>query len=271
MSLFTPDLYLFWGLVMAFAGLGLGSFATAVIYRLPRRKSLIKNDKGSASRSGCPKCGHTLGVRDLIPFLSFCINKGKCRHCGDKLSIVYPLTELLTVVLCVLIYIQYGYDFMTPVLAILSCVLVSILMIDARHMIIPNALNGWVLGMGFATMTYLSFGMLPSHNLAALWGDAVGGSVTYSLIAIALRMVFSKIYKTEALGMGDVKFFGAAGFWLGGAQLPYFMILGGAFGVIYALFSRKITKKEQFPFGPALVMAMIVLILLKRGVFLTIS
>ena len=271
MPVFTPDLYFFWAGVVVFFALGLGSFATALIYRLPAGESIVKSDKNKTmSRSKCPSCGHKLGMRDLVPIFSWVFSKGKCRYCGERISRIYPLTEALTVLMSLIAFFQYGYSLMTPVLMVLSCIAVTIIVIDARHMIIPNILNIWVLGLGVMALVLAGMDM-SGYMLQKLWMAAFLSMFAYAFISWGLRLTFTKIYGREALGLGDVKFFGAAGFWLGIGQLPYFMMVGGMIGVIYALWSRKVTKSAEFPFGPALVITFMTLVLLKKGVFLTIS
>jgi prepilin signal peptidase PulO-like enzyme (type II secretory pathway) len=88
----------FVGIWFFLLGLVLGSFYNVVIYRLPRNLSLIKPG------SSCPKCGHRLGVSELVPVLSFLWQKGKCKMCGKKISVRYPLIELITGVGFTLMY-----------------------------------------------------------------------------------------------------------------------------------------------------------------------
>ena len=95
--------------------------------------------------------------------------------------------------------------------------------------------------------------------------------MSFAVVAYGFRKYFTWRKQVEAMGLGDVKFFAAAGAWLGIAQLPYFMLYGGVFGVIYALLTRKFSKNSQFPFGPALVLAFLVLIFEKKVIFLTLS
>lgn len=100
--------------VLMFAfGLCLGSFATAVIYRAPRGISWIGGRNGGApsmGRSLCPSCGHSLAARDLIPFVSWALAKGRCRYCAVPVSPFYPLTEISVAVIVVLLFCVYGMD-----------------------------------------------------------------------------------------------------------------------------------------------------------------
>ena len=74
-------------------GLGVGSFMTVAVYRLPRGESVIR------PRSRCPACGAEIGARDNVPVLSWLLLRGRCRRCGERISVEYPLLELTTAVL----------------------------------------------------------------------------------------------------------------------------------------------------------------------------
>src|SRR5271154_5209537 len=85
-----------------FCGLVFGSFITLASWRLPRGEDII------VKPSRCPKCENKLGFRDLWPVLSWALSKGKCRHCGTKVSARYPLIEIVTAALFLLVYSRYG-------------------------------------------------------------------------------------------------------------------------------------------------------------------
>ncbi len=98
-------------LLMFAFGLCLGSFATAIIYRAPRGMSWIANRKGgtaSLERSLCTSCGHKLSTRDLVPFLSWALAKGRCRYCASPVSPFYPATEICVAIAVVLLFCVYG-------------------------------------------------------------------------------------------------------------------------------------------------------------------
>ena len=133
----VPFLYLFAGVF----ALGLGSFTTALVYRLPRGLSVVRNTNKSASRSACPACKKILGVLDLIPFFSWILMRGKCRHCSEKIPLMYPIVEGATFILCMASLWWFGLTGIGLSLFLLMPVLVAIIAIDAEHMIIPDILN----------------------------------------------------------------------------------------------------------------------------------
>lgn len=227
-----------------FLGLCLGSFATALSYRMPRDISMV-----SKTRSSCPVCGHDLGFRDLVPVFSWLFQRGKCRYCGDRIGWRYPLIELATLGLCAGLYHVYGFTPQGLAAFLVAPVLVAIIDIDLHYKIIPDQLNLWVAALGFIQV--------------AVWEEArmvplaFGGALLYGGFSWLLREAVARAMNREALGLGDVKFFAAAGLWLGPDPfvLSVFMMISGVSGVALALVWKKLSGEEAFPFGPALVVA----------------
>lgn len=248
-----------------FTGLVLGSFASALIYRIPRdipwfyQISKDRN-KAEACRSVCTHCGYTLRVRDLIPVLSWLYLRGKCSQCGAAISRMYPLAELCTLFGFVALYLNFGLAIPYAALYLLVPVLVALLFIDIEHYLLPDEL-------------VFAAGILGALHLALLWGASlinleaalsiyIAGALIFGLFAWALGAIVSKVLKKDALGFGDVKFFIVAGLWLGIMDLAYFAVLSGILGVVLGLIWQKSGKGEVFPFGPALILALFVLLFL---------
>ncbi len=116
-------------------GLGVGSFMTVAVYRLPRGESVIR------PRSRCPACGAEIGARDNIPVLSWLLLRGRCRRCGERISVEYPLLELTTAALVVLAAIRYPNPWQAVLVGGLLALMPGIALIDLRHRIIPNRLT----------------------------------------------------------------------------------------------------------------------------------
>lgn len=235
-------------------GLCLGSFATALSYRLPRGISMT-----AKAHSACPSCGNDLGVRDLVPLFSWLLRGGRCRFCEAKISRRYPLIELGTLLLCLAFYAVYGFTPQGFVLFALAPVLAAIVAIDLEHGIIPDKLNLAVLGLGV-----LAFLLGPSGVEEA--GLTVGGMLAYAGAAWLLRRVFMAVMKREPMGLGDVKFFGAAGFWLSldAEAAAAFMLISGVSGIALGVLWKRLSGHEEFPFGPALVLALAAMIVWSR-------
>ena len=243
-------------ITVVFLGLVLGSFATALIYRVPKKLPW------GAERSACPKCNTNLGVLDLIPVVSWCLSGGKCRHCSDKISRRYPLTEAVSGVLCFLVYLVYGLNIGSLFLMASVPFLIALCVIDLKHMILPNQLVFILMGIGAARLGYLFYS---GENIQAteLLTVYIAGAFVYAFISWFLGFVLTKILKRNSLGFGDVKFFMVAGLWLGLYALPYFMILSGTLAIAFALGWRVVFKQDIFPFGPSLIASFYSLLLLQ--------
>ncbi|MDB5490512.1 MAG: type fimbrial biosis protein prepilin cysteine protease PilD [Micavibrio sp.] len=234
-------------LLSVLIGLCLGSFATAMTWRIPRGQSWIAT-RGRAEHSACPSCGHPLRLLDLIPFFSWVALRGHCRYCGAGIGWRYPVIELLTLALCVIINLIFGITPAGLVLMLAMPFLVALVAIDLEHMILPNQLNLilWVLGVAYICVTRDGGAGLQSALLASL---------IYAVLSFVTGWAVSRVLKKEAMGFGDVKFFAVAGLWLGVSALPAFLMLSGVAGVVMGLAWKIIWKRERFPFGPSLIVA----------------
>lgn len=252
--------------VTVFLGLCLGSFATALAYRLPRDISIV-----GRSRSHCVSCDRALGFPDLVPVFSWVLLKGKCRACRASIGWQYPAIEVATLALCLVFYKIFGFSPVTLAMFALAPVLVSIIDIDFRHKIIPDGLNMSVFLIGVAAFLASAFqeGLSPDMILRQM-GTALLGVFMYGGGSLLLRQGCMKMMKREPMGLGDVKFFAAAGFWLGTGieAFSWFMLLAGGLGVVLALVWKKIAKEAEFPFGPCLVLAFIAVLLLSGPGFI---
>lgn len=230
-------------------GLVMGSFYNLVIFRVPEGKSIVK------PRSACPGCGTVLSTGDLIPVFSYIFLKGKCRYCKAKISAQYPLVELLTGLLFIVLYLKFG---LTPELffsAFLMSVLLLVFFIDLKHLIIPNGLvlTGLIGGAVFFALRFW-------YHDAILAGDAwfspLLGMVVPSGFLLLVALLGMLIYKGDALGMGDVKIFMPIGLFLGLrlsiVALFFSVFIGGITGLFLILTKIK-DRKSHIPFGPFIV------------------
>lgn len=221
-------------IVVFLYGLVIGSFLNVVIYRLPQNKSIVKPG------SHCGRCQSPLKARDLVPVLSYIFLRGQCRYCHSKISWRYPLIELATGLLFVLIYHQTGLTPWLFIYALVAALLMTITWIDIDHMIIPDRLN-----VIFAVFSLIVFVTTQHITLASMiWGFILGGGLLYLIALIP-----------NAMGGGDIKLMAAAGLFLGlKATIVAFyiaFILGGIVG-LYLLFAKKKGKRDAIPFGPYL-------------------
>ncbi len=239
-------------ILVALFGLCLGSFATALIYRLPRQIPWISRGKNPA-RSQCPSCSATLGILDLIPFLSWALSRGKCRHCGKTISVLYPLTELSAMLLTLLLFYALGFTASSFVLLLSIPFMVAAVVIDWEHFILPDDIN-----IALFVLSILHVGFLLQEqgwNFEIAY-DRLAAGVLLPLVFAAVSYCVGKWKKREALGMGDIKFLPSAGLLLGMAPVPTFLALGGILGLLTAFLKKKTASGEAFPFGPALIISL---------------
>ena len=231
-----------------FFGLSLGSFLNSVIFRLETGGSFFRG------RSFCPNCQHILSWQDLIPIFSFLILRGKCRYCQQKISWQYPLVEISTAVIFLIIFnfqsISTLSQFITTLyLFIISSFLIVIFVYDLKHYIIPDKVI--YPGIGIALLYQLfeiwNFG---NWDLFRIWNLGLGILPSLFLLAIIL------ISRGRWMGMGDFKLAILMGLVLGFPNILvalFFAFLIGAIIGLGLIIAGKKTLKSKVPFGPFLV------------------
>ncbi len=243
-------LFYFLSAFIFLTGLVFGSFLNVVIYRLPLEKSLIR------PRSFCPECKTPIAFYDNIPVLSFILLKGKCRSCSAKISPVYPLVEILTGVSFLLSFYFFGVSWKALEMAVLLAASTAITFIDLRHRIIPDEINIFLFVFAvFLPKEIWRTSYLASAGLSALSGITAG--VVLFLIAIAAE----KIFKQEAMGMGDVKLITALGAFFGFQSIFWLIFISSLIGSVVGI-AVKLRKREKgytmIAFGPYLCVAAVI-------------
>jgi leader peptidase (prepilin peptidase)/N-methyltransferase len=221
-------------------GLVIGSFMTVAVYRLPRGESVV------SPRSRCPSCGTQIGARDNIPVLSWLLLGGRCRRCGARISVAYPLLELATASLVVLAAIRYPNAWRAVLIGGLLAMMPGVTVIDLRHRIIPNRLM------------YPSLVLFPALILLS-W--SIGGAADPVRAGIGLLLYGGSLFivaiVSRGMGMGDVKLAALIGLVLGSLGLRFVGVAAGAaiaFGGLGGLVALGMGKgrKSAIPFGPYL-------------------
>lgn len=233
-------------IVVPILGAVFGSFITAASYRLPREENLVSES------SKCPKCNHKLGVRDLLPIFSWLFSGGKCRYCKTKVSARYPLTEIVTAGAFAALNWHYGLSLQFALLATLTVALLILIISDFETYIIPDTCNVLTAISGIAYQIFIT---------KTAWTEILATIFFAAGLLWVVRAIFTKILKREAMGMGDIKFTAAAAIWLGINNLPLYLIIGGTLGIVTHLVWRMFNKNPEFPFGPALAIALYVLVI----------
>lgn len=207
-------------LLLAYAfvlGACIGSFLNVCIYRWPAELSVLR------PRSRCGSCGQPVRWYHNIPVASWVALRGRCRDCGARISVQYPLIELITGVVWLAAVWRFGYDVEALRSAVFLTLLLGIAMTDAREMVIPDqfSLGGTAIGLALAALP----GGMPFTR--ALIGAAVG----YVLFWI-VKIVAEKALKKPALGVGDIHMMAMVGAFLGTAGAMLTIMLGSLAGLV---------------------------------------
>jgi leader peptidase (prepilin peptidase)/N-methyltransferase len=242
-----PFYYIFFGVL----GLLIGSFLNVCIYRIPNNESIV------VKPSHCMKCGHRLGVLDLIPVLSFVFLRGKCRHCGEKISPRYAIVELLTSLTFVILFHEYSLsvDFLAS--AFMMSILIAVFFIDLDHMIIPDGLVITGLIGGGVLFVYNIFKPVAIYGDRNWWNPLLGGVIGFGLLFL-IGIVGNAVYKTEdAMGGGDIKIFAPIGIFLGWKMTIMALLSSFLFGAIIGFIMILLKGREKgttYAFGPFIVL-----------------
>lgn len=244
-------------------GLLLGSFYNVVGYRLPNNLSIVKPG------SFCPKCNHELKWYELIPVLSFVIQRGKCRKCGCRISLFYPFIELLTGILFAVSYIIFGFSLQFIIAILISSFLVITIVSDFSYLIIPDEVTLFI-----SITSILAIFIMGGTNLAL--SSIVFGVILF-LFVYLIMFIGSKIMKEEVLGGGDVKLMFFVGVALNVIEPISFsslsslvVLFNGFFEIFlssclaapFALLSYFSKKKRIIPFGPFILTALLIMFLI---------
>ena len=219
-------------------GLVMGSFFNVCIYRIPRKESIV------FPPSHCTSCNTRLNWSDLIPVFSYLCLGGRCRYCHGKISVRYPLVELLTGSVYLVLAVRFGISGTFAVYAVLCSILMIASAIDLEYQIIPN---GLVL-TGILAGVLLSLTGCSVHWPDALAGMLVGGG-TFLIVALLCRWILKK----EGMGGGDIKLMAMIGLWIGwrltGLSILLSIYAGGLMGGVLLLLRVK-KRGDAIPYGP---------------------
>jgi prepilin signal peptidase PulO-like enzyme (type II secretory pathway) len=235
-------------------GLAVGSFLNCVIYRLETSECLEngKPKKKTFSflrgRSYCPNCKHMLSWQDLIPLLSFMTLGGKCRYCKKPISWQYPLVELATGIIFVLLLWKFGFFPEFIYLSLVSCFLIVIFVSDLKTYFIPDgAIYPAIIIALIFNFQFLIFGQF------IIFRD----SILSGLFAMLFFLFIYLISRGKWMGFGDVKLAALMGLFLGWPNILVAMFLaffiGAIMGVGLMVLGRK-KMSSEVPFGPFLVL-----------------
>jgi leader peptidase (prepilin peptidase)/N-methyltransferase len=203
-----------------------------------------------ATRSHCPKCEATIAWYDNIPLISWLILRAKCRACGTAISWRYPLVELITALLSVLVILEFGPTPQGVAALGLTWALIALTGIDFDHQLLPDQITLPLLWLGLVLNLWL--------GLFASLEDAVIGAVAGYGILWSVFWLFKLLTGKEGMGFGDFKLLGALGAWLGWAALPAIILIASLVGAVVGILLIALARHGRevpIAFGPYLAAA----------------
>lgn len=214
-------------------GIVIGSFLNVCIYRIPKQENIVK------IRSHCMNCGYQLRWYDLVPLFSYLCLRGRCRSCKQKISVQYPLIELLNGALYCIVFAVYGISVEALLYALLASALITLSVIDFRTYEIPVGINIFILALGLIRIA-TDF----TH-----WSDYAVGFLLVSGFLYLVHLVT----RGRGIGGGDIKLMAVSGLLLGWKQILLAFVMGCIIGSVIHIARMKISGQgHMLAFGPYL-------------------
>jgi leader peptidase (prepilin peptidase) / N-methyltransferase len=222
----------------------LGSFLNVVIHRLPRGESLVH------PRSRCPICETQIAGYDNIPIVSWLVLRGRCRHCGARISPRYPAVELITALVFAAVVLVRGFDDDLIIELPFVAALIALAGIDLDHKLLPNKIVYPLAAWGVVAVLIADRDDVVEHLAAG------AGAFLFLFVAV--------LAYPRGMGMGDVKLAGAMGIYLGASVIPALLIAfltGSVVGLVIIAREGAEARKKAVPFGIFLALGGIVAVL----------
>ena len=237
-------------------GAVVGSFLNVCICRLPNNESVV------FPPSHCTRCDYVIRWYDNIPILSYAILRGKCRRCGEPISLQYPLVEFINGALTLALFLKFGLGLAFGILFVFCSALVVITFIDLEHQIIPDSITLPGIVLGFLVSFFIpSMGWLNS-----LIGIAAGGG---SLLLVAYG--YQALTKRDGMGGGDIKLLAMMGAFFGWQAILFIIFAASLVGSVIGISVMMAQKKDStlaIPFGPYLASAAVLYIFYGRQIII---
>lgn len=249
MILLTTIVSLWWFII----GLVFGSFYHVVGYRLPKNESVLK-----PAHSYCPDCGHKLAKRDLVPVLSYIMNFGRCQYCKKKISIFYPVVEVLTGILFALCYHMFSYSYEFYIGIILASMFVIILVSDVTYYIIPDE----ILVIASILIIIIKFIFI---GIKGTMLGILSGALMF-IVMYLIMLLGNFLFKKESLGGADIKLMFISGLVLGPVLSLLVIFLSSIIALPLAIVLSILNGEKMIPYGPFLTISIFILFILKIDV-----
>lgn len=230
-------------------GLFFGSFYHVVGYRMPKGESIIKPP------SHCPNCNHRLTPLELIPVLSFIIQGGKCKICKSKISIFYPIAEILCGLLFMFAYLSFGLSPQLIIAITFISMLIIVIFSDYYYMIIEDKV---LVFFGILLIIEMFF----IDGFTSLLHSLLSGLIA-SIAMFLLKTMGDFLFKKESMGWGDIKLMFVIGLATNWYMALISVVLAAFIALIPSLIIISKKKEHILPFGPFLSVAAIIILLTK--------
>ncbi len=235
-----PTIFLY--IVIFLYGIVIGSFLNVLIYRVPKKENI------AVVRSHCMSCGYQLKWYDLIPLFSWLALRGKCRKCGERISVQYPVIEALNGLLYLVVFYHYGISIESLLYCLLFSALLALSVIDFRTYEIPVGFNYFILVLGLIRVA------TDYQN----WSTYVIG---FLAVSVVLYLLF-QLSGGRAIGGGDVKLMATCGLLIGWKLIILSFLLGCILGSVLHLMRMKLSDEgHMLAMGPYLSMGVAVSVL----------
>jgi len=236
----------FWTIYVFIIGLFFGSFANVVIYRIPRKKSIV------SPPSSCPACGMRILTRDLVPVFSWLFLRlwyGGCRFCRAKINLQYPLVELICGLLFAIMQNRFStyFPILIPIpMLVLAFIMITVSVIDWHTQEIPDKLLIWGIIAGIVWVAFSD---------AIYWANALLGALVGGMFLLIIDWLVLLLIKKDGFGYGDVKLMVVIGLFLGW-QLTlvafFFAFISGGVFAIFLIATGRANRGEYIAFAPFL-------------------
>lgn len=240
-------------LIFFILGSVFGSFYNVLGLRLSNNESVV------FPSSHCPKCNHELKWYELIPILSFIFLKGRCKECKEKISLLYPMNELFCGILFVVSYYSYGFSLELIIALTLSSLLVLVIASDLTYMIIPDSFT-IVSSLIIIVVRLLSVGVMDTLV-----------SIGYGIISFGIMYLIMKLgtwlFKKDCMGGADIKLMFVVGLALDPLLAMLVIVIASILALPGALYAYFKNKEHMIPFGPFLVLGLLILYFTKFNMY----
>ncbi len=252
---------------MAIIGYLVGGFLSRAAFRIPAEDPVMKPG------SYCMHCKEPIAFADRIPVLGWFVVGGKCRHCGERVSWLYPVIELLTPLLFVAVFWRFGWTIAMPVYAAFAAAMVLVTFVDFIDWTIPDEVSipGMFIGVacGLAAMVFPETGLQIDRLYENVF-DAIGGIIVGGGVLVALDMLAQVALKKKGMGFGDVKLNAMIGAFVGYKGIILSLVcaslIGSVVGVAMVMWKRRGAEEgaeddeNYLPFGPYLALGGLIVV-----------